>query len=85
MRSASRSARCLREQGGDGFFELVEGDRVAAIDAREGAAVSDGDLLARTAGRAPAAATDLTARSRSGSRRSTRPKRSIACAGGANI
>jgi len=49
----------LREQGGDGFFELVEGDRVAAIDGREGESVSDGDLLARTAGRAPAAATDL--------------------------
>jgi phosphoenolpyruvate carboxylase len=74
----------LREQGGDAFVELVEGDRCAAIARREreGAAGGDGtaggdgavhgngaldhagaptvDLAARTAGRAPAAATDLT-------------------------
>ena len=49
----------LREQGGDGFLELVEGDRLAAIDRREHDPASDVDLRARTAGRSPAAASDL--------------------------
>lgn len=49
----------LREQGGDAFLELVEGDRRAAIERREREPASDADLRARTAGRSAAAATDL--------------------------
>jgi phosphoenolpyruvate carboxylase len=51
----------LRDQGGDELFELVEGDRVAAIRRRggeEGAGTEN--LQLRTEGRLPAAATDLT-------------------------
>src|SRR5277367_1286447 len=48
----------LRDQGGEEFFNLVEGDRRAAILRREGE--GEGELLQRTKGRAPAAATDLT-------------------------
>ena len=47
----------LREQGGDALFELVEGDRLAAIRRRDGAA---DDLERRTQGRPPGVATDLT-------------------------
>ncbi len=50
----------LRDQGGEEFFELVEGDRVAAIRRREGAANGADDLQSRTTGRSPTAATDLT-------------------------
>jgi phosphoenolpyruvate carboxylase len=50
----------LREQGGAEFFGLVEGDRRAAIERREHAPAAGVDLQARTAGRSPAAATDLT-------------------------
>ncbi len=50
----------LRDQGGDEFFKLVEGDRLAAIQRREGGATDGGELQTRTAGRSPAAATDLT-------------------------
>src|SRR6202142_3386531 len=41
----------IRDQGGEKFFETVEGDRRAAIARREGG---------RTVGRDPAPATDLT-------------------------
>jgi phosphoenolpyruvate carboxylase len=50
----------LRDQGGEEFFELVEGDRLAAIRRREGDADGAAELLERTTGRSPAAATDLT-------------------------
>src|SRR6202000_2979415 len=49
----------LRDQGGEEFFKLVEGDRIAALRRREGEA-EDADLESRAAGRSPAAATDLT-------------------------
>lgn len=52
----------LRDQGGEEFFEAVEGDRLAAIARRE-AAGDDGAgaaLEARTAGREPSSATNLT-------------------------
>ena len=49
----------LRDQGGEEFFDLVEGDRRAAIARRE-SAPGDGDLEGRAAGREPTAATDLT-------------------------
>jgi phosphoenolpyruvate carboxylase len=50
----------LRDQGGEEFFDLVEGDRVAALKRREGGAQGDAELQGRTAGRSPTAATDLT-------------------------
>jgi len=50
----------LRDQGGEEFFTLVEGDRLAAIRRREGDAAGAADLQARTLGRSPSAATDLT-------------------------
>jgi phosphoenolpyruvate carboxylase len=50
----------LREQGGEEFFKLVEGDRLAAIRRREGGAAGDDDLEKRACGRSPSAATDLT-------------------------
>ena len=55
----------LRDQGGEDFFQLVEGDRVAALERREsepGMAADPGtsDLARRTEDRSPAAATDLT-------------------------
>ncbi len=50
----------LRDQGGDEFFTLVEGDRLAAIRRREGDAAGAAELQARTMGRSPSAATDLT-------------------------
>src|SRR6202035_471584 len=50
----------LRDQGGDEFFKLVEGDRLAAIRRREGDAAEGADLQQRTMGRTPSAATDLT-------------------------
>ena len=50
----------LRDQGGEEFFELVEGDRLAAIRRREGETCGAADLLSRTTGRSPTAATDLT-------------------------
>jgi phosphoenolpyruvate carboxylase len=50
----------LREQGGEEFVALVESDRRAAIARREGDGGTPVDLEARTAGRSPAAATDLT-------------------------
>jgi phosphoenolpyruvate carboxylase len=57
----------LREQGGEALFELVEGDRLAAIHRRDAGAAADTgsaadespDLQRRTAGRSPASATDL--------------------------
>jgi phosphoenolpyruvate carboxylase len=49
----------LREQGGEEFFLLVEGDRRAAIERREGGDPSAVDLERRVAGRSPGAATDL--------------------------
>jgi len=51
----------LRDQGGPEFFDLVEGDRLAAIRRREGGANgSADDLQSRTKGRSPSCATDLT-------------------------
>jgi phosphoenolpyruvate carboxylase len=55
----------LRDQGGEDFFQLVEGDRRAALEWREGEAAVPGeggitDLKRRTEDRSPAAATDLT-------------------------
>src|SRR5450631_778217 len=50
----------LRDQGGEEFFELVEGDRLAAIRRREGDADGAAELLQRTTGRSPSEATDLT-------------------------
>ncbi|HZE44383.1 MAG TPA: phosphoenolpyruvate carboxylase [Steroidobacteraceae bacterium] len=50
----------LRDQGGEEFFELVEGDRLAAILRREGDLEGAADLQERTQGRSPSAATDLT-------------------------
>jgi phosphoenolpyruvate carboxylase len=50
----------LRDQGGDEFLELVEGDRLAAITQREGKATAGDQLEDRTRGRSPALATDLT-------------------------
>jgi phosphoenolpyruvate carboxylase len=50
----------LRDQGGEEFFTLVEGDRLAAIHRREGDAAGAAELQSRTMGRPPTAATDLT-------------------------
>ena len=50
----------LRDQGGDEFFQMVEGDRLAAIRRREGATPDGTELQERTKGRSPSAATDLT-------------------------
>ena len=53
----------LRDQGGEELFNLVEGDRLAAISRREGdgdAQRSGDELGQRTEGRSPSSATDLT-------------------------
>jgi len=50
----------LRDQGGEEFFRLVEGDRLAAIARREANAAGGAELEQRTTGRSPSAATDLT-------------------------
>jgi phosphoenolpyruvate carboxylase len=50
----------LRDQGGEEFFRLVEGDRLAAIQQREADAAGGSELEERTMGRSPSAATDLT-------------------------
>src|SRR5580698_5445565 len=50
----------LRDQGGDEFFKLVEGDRLAAIRRREGDLAGAAELQERTQDRSPSAATDLT-------------------------
>jgi len=50
----------LRDQGGEEFFKLVEGDRLAAIKRREGDLQGAAELQERTRGRSPSAATDLT-------------------------
>ncbi|HEX4240574.1 MAG TPA: phosphoenolpyruvate carboxylase [Steroidobacteraceae bacterium] len=52
----------LRDQGGADLFDLVEGDRLAAIQRREGDgdAAAGAELEQRTAGRSADAATDLT-------------------------
>ena len=49
----------LLEQCGHDHFELVEGDRVAAIARREEEPGAEEALLNRSAGRAPAVARDL--------------------------
>jgi phosphoenolpyruvate carboxylase len=49
----------LLEQCGEGRFDLVEGDRVAAIARREGSATGVAELGERTVGREPAIARDL--------------------------
>src|SRR6202042_347761 len=46
----------LRDQGGEEFFKLVEGDRLAAILRREGDACGAAELQERTQGRSPSAA-----------------------------
>jgi phosphoenolpyruvate carboxylase len=53
----------LRDQGGEELFDLVEGDRLAALSRRDGSGDAHGsgdELKQRTAGRSPASATDLT-------------------------
>ena len=50
----------LRDQGGEEFFQLVEGDRLAAIRRREGDAAGGAELQERTTSRSPSLATDLT-------------------------
>ncbi|MEP6885120.1 MAG: phosphoenolpyruvate carboxylase, partial [Gammaproteobacteria bacterium] len=50
----------LRDQGGEEFFQLVEGDRLAAIRRREGDTADATELQERAMGRSPSAATDLT-------------------------
>src|SRR3984957_8972607 len=50
----------IRDQGGEEFFELVEGDRLAAIRRREGDSQGAAELENRATGRSPIAATDLT-------------------------
>jgi phosphoenolpyruvate carboxylase len=50
----------LRDQGGEEFFQLVEGDRLAAILRREGDDRGALKLQERTRDRSPSEATDLT-------------------------
>jgi phosphoenolpyruvate carboxylase len=50
----------LRDQGGEEFFKLVEGDRLAAIERREGDSPGASELQRRATNRPPSAATDLT-------------------------
>jgi phosphoenolpyruvate carboxylase len=50
----------LRDQGGEEFFKLVEGDRLAAILRRDGDLEGAAELQERTQGRSPSEATDLT-------------------------
>jgi len=57
----------LRDQGGDEFFEMVEGDRLAALERRKSAGASHAgapgaasELEERTTGREPLSATNLT-------------------------
>jgi phosphoenolpyruvate carboxylase len=50
----------LRDQGGEEFFERVEGDRLAAIRRRDGDTQGAAELGSRTEGRSPTAATELT-------------------------
>jgi phosphoenolpyruvate carboxylase len=50
----------LLDQRGEDFFKLVEGDRLAAIQWREGDPAGAAELQRRTMGRPPSAATDLT-------------------------
>jgi phosphoenolpyruvate carboxylase len=49
----------LREQGGQQLFELVELDRVAAIESRGGSNDARAELAASVRGRPPALARDL--------------------------
>ena len=49
----------LREQGGDSLYDLVEGDRRAAIERRDHEGENALQLQARVAGRPPAIARDL--------------------------
>ncbi|MGC4028385.1 MAG: phosphoenolpyruvate carboxylase [Steroidobacteraceae bacterium] len=49
----------LREQGGEGLYDLVEGDRVTAIGHRQTREQADGSLMLRIAGRPPEQARDL--------------------------
>ena len=49
----------LRDQGGDAFFEEVEGDRQAAIGRRNGDAEAASQLIIRTSSREPRQAEDL--------------------------
>jgi phosphoenolpyruvate carboxylase len=50
----------VREQGGEEFFDWVEGDRQAAIQRREGDEAGAAELRSRTRGRTPDVARDLT-------------------------
>src|SRR5258708_30939033 len=50
----------LRDQGGEEFFKLVEGDRLAAIRRREGDGADGAELQPRTLNPSPSAATHPT-------------------------
>lgn len=50
----------LRDQGGEEFLQMVEGDRLAAIRRRESETPDGTELQERTMDRSPSAATDLT-------------------------
>ena len=50
----------LRDQGGEEFLRLVEGDRRAALDGRASGGSVGGELQRRCGGRTPAEATNLT-------------------------
>lgn len=50
----------LRDQGGQEYLNLVEGDRLAAIRRREGEMEGESELKARAFGRTPQAAAELT-------------------------
>src|ERR1700704_1407912 len=53
----------LRDQGGEELFNLVEGDRLAAIRRRDGGGTAKGggdELKQRPEGRSPSTAADLT-------------------------
>src|ERR1700744_4814744 len=50
----------LRDQGGEEFFKLVEGDRLSGLGRPDGGISGADDLQSRTEGRSPSAATDLT-------------------------
>ena len=49
----------LREQGGDALYDMVEGDRLAAIARRDAEDGAPAELALRVAGRPPAVARDL--------------------------
>ena len=52
----------LRDQGGEDFFRLVEGDRLAAIQQREANGAGGAELEERTMSRSPSAISTPVAR-----------------------